>query len=73
MQYKKNIKCVKIRWCLFMEYVIANLNDIDEIIKIKDEVKLRLKEEKLKVWLGDYPTYELIGFSTLFYINFLLS
>lgn len=43
-----------------MEYVIANLNDIDEIIKIKDEVKLRLKEEKLNVWLGDYPTYELI-------------
>lgn len=43
-----------------MEYVIANLNDIDEIIKIKDEVKSRLKEEKLNVWLGDYPTYELI-------------
>ncbi len=43
-----------------MEYLVAGINDLDEIINLKNEVKKRIKEENLQVWLGDYPQDELL-------------
>lgn len=43
-----------------MDYMVASNLDLDEIIRLKNEVKERVKEENLPIWLGDYPGDDLI-------------
>lgn len=45
---------------LSMEYRIAKLKDFEEIIKMKNEVKERIIEENLPIWLDGYPLDEMI-------------
>ena len=43
-----------------MLYLNASLDDLKEIINLKNEVKSRVIKENLAIWLGDYPTDTLI-------------
>lgn len=43
-----------------MLYLKASLDDLKEIINLKNEVKSRVIKENLAIWLGDYPTDDLI-------------
>ena len=43
-----------------MEYKVASLNQIDEIIKLKNEAKQRVIKEKLPIWQNGYPLDEMI-------------
>lgn len=38
-----------------MEYRIATLQDYNEVIQMKNEVKERIIKEKLPIWLDGYP------------------
>ena len=44
----------------FMLYRIAEHKDLEEIIQMKNEVKKRIKEENLPIWLDGYPLDEMI-------------
>ena len=43
-----------------MEYKIAKKDDIEFIIKMKNEVKARVVKENLPIWKNDYPLDEMI-------------
>lgn len=43
-----------------MNYIVATLADLPAIYTIRDEAKARLRAENIAVWLGDYPTDDLI-------------
>ncbi|MDE6661291.1 MAG: GNAT family N-acetyltransferase [Anaeroplasmataceae bacterium] len=43
-----------------MKYRIAEHKDLEEILKIKNEVKKRIIEENLPIWLNGYPIDEMI-------------
>ena len=43
-----------------MVYQKAVLSDFDKIVKMKDEVKQRIIDEKLPIWLNGYPINEMI-------------
>lgn len=43
-----------------MEYRIANKNQISEILKMKNQVRQRVIEEKLPIWKNGYPLDEII-------------
>ena len=43
-----------------MIYQKAVLSDFDKIVKMKDEVKQRIIEENLPIWLNGYPLNEMI-------------
>lgn len=43
-----------------MEYKIALIKDIDQIIQMKNEVKQRIVDENLPIWLNNYPLDEMI-------------
>lgn len=43
-----------------MRYRIAEHKDLEEIIKMKNEVKKRIIEENLLIWLDGYPFDEMI-------------
>lgn len=43
-----------------MIYQKAVLSDYDEIVKMKDEVKQRIIDENLPIWLNGYPLNQLI-------------
>ena len=43
-----------------MDYKIARLSDLEEILIMKNKVKERIINENLKIWLNSYPQDELI-------------
>lgn len=43
-----------------MKYRIAKHKDIEEILRMKNEVKKRIIEENLPIWLDGYPLDEMI-------------
>ncbi len=43
-----------------MVYRIANINDLKEIIEMKNQVKQRVINENLPIWLNGYPLDEYI-------------
>lgn len=43
-----------------MLYLKANLNNLNEIVNLKNEVKARVRKENLAIWLGDYPSDTII-------------
>ena len=44
----------------FMQYLTANLDDLNKIINLKNEVKARIIKENLNIWLYDYPSDTLL-------------
>lgn len=43
-----------------MIYRIANRSDLKEILQMKRQVKQRIEEEQLPIWLEGYPLDEMI-------------
>ena len=43
-----------------MEYKKAKISQLDEIIKLKNEVKQRVIKEGLPIWQNGYPLDEMI-------------
>lgn len=41
-----------------MEYIKLEITDLEELLTLKNQVKKRIIEEKLPIWLGDYPNFE---------------
>ena len=48
-----------------MDYQIAKLEHLDQIIEMKNLVRQKIKDEKLDIWRNNYPLDELLNEDTI--------